>query len=66
MAGYAWAALLTGAVLGHYVVSLLAILIAIFLGHRLNRGMGRARFLVYIHVALVVIGAALAAQGLGG
>ena len=48
----------------HYVISLPVVIIAIVLGRLVNRHLADRRFLVYVHVGLVAIGAVLLIQAL--
>ena len=66
MAGYWAAGLWVPAVTSYYLTSLPVVLAAIFLGRVLNRRMDGRRFLVYVHVGLVVIGAVLLIQAAWG
>src|SRR3954468_1477612 len=62
MAGYWMAGLWVPAVTRYYLMSLPAVLAAIALGRVLNRRMDGRRFLLYVHVGLVVIGGMLLIQ----
>ena len=62
MVGYWVAGLWVPAVTRYYLTSLPVVLAAIFLGRVLNRRMDGRRFLLYVHVGLVVIGAVLLIQ----
>jgi uncharacterized membrane protein YfcA len=64
MAGYTIAGLWTPAVTRHYLLSLPAVVVAIFVGRALNRRMHGARFARYVHAGLILIGATLLVQGL--
>jgi uncharacterized protein len=66
MGGYWLAGLWTPAVSRYYLVSLPAVMVAIFLGRFINRRMHGPSFLVYVHVGLTAIGAMLLVQALGG
>ena len=66
MIGY-WAAGLWTPVVTHYhLLSLPAVLVAIYAGRFLNRRMHGPQFLLYIHAGLVAIGATLLVQALRG
>jgi uncharacterized membrane protein YfcA len=62
MAGYFIAGLWTPPVSRFFLVSLPGIILASFLGRRINRRMGAGRFLIYVHVGLILIGAVLLLQ----
>ena len=62
MAGYWVAGLWVPAVTRYYLMSLPVVLAATVLGRVLNRRMDERRFLVYVHVGLMVIGAMLLIQ----
>jgi uncharacterized membrane protein YfcA len=62
MAGYWAAGLWVPAVTRYYLASLPAVLASTFLGRVLNRRMDERRFLLFIHVGLVVIGSVLLIQ----
>lgn len=62
MAGYWLAGLWVTAVTQYYVLSLPVAVAAIVLGSRLNRRMSPRSFLVYLHVALILIGITLFIQ----
>jgi hypothetical protein len=62
MAGYLIAGLWTPAVTRFYLISLPGVILASFLGRSINRRMGAGRFLVYVHLGLVLIGAVLLLQ----
>ena len=62
MAGYWTAGLWTSAVNRYYLLSLPAALVAIFLGRAINRRLEAHRFLLYIHLGLIAIGAMLLVQ----
>jgi uncharacterized membrane protein YfcA len=64
MAGYTIAGLWTPTVTRHYLLSLPAVVVAIFVGRALNRRMHGARFARYVHAGLILIGATLLVQGL--
>jgi uncharacterized membrane protein YfcA len=66
MAGYFVAGLWTPAVSRFYLVSLPGVILASFLGRSINRRMHSARFLIYVHVGLVLIGAVLLLQAWRG
>jgi uncharacterized protein len=62
MAGYWLAGLWASTVTRYYLLSLPLVLAAIFLGRIVNQRLKRERFLVYVHVGLVVVGATLLIQ----
>jgi uncharacterized protein len=62
MYGYWLAGLWTPSVSGFYLVSLPAVIFAIFLGRAINRRMSGREFLFFVHVGLIVIGAILLMQ----
>lgn len=62
MAGYWTAGLWTSAVNRYYLLSLPAALVAIFLGRAINRRLEAHRFLLYVHLGLIAIGAMLLVQ----
>jgi uncharacterized membrane protein YfcA len=64
MAGYTVAGMWTLAVTRYYLLSLIAVVPAIFLGRFINRRLRGEAFLHYVYVALAVIGAALLGQAL--
>jgi uncharacterized membrane protein YfcA len=64
MCGYWLAGLWTPAVNKLYLLSLPAVLAATLLGRLINRRMNAATFLVYIHFALMIVGAILLGQAL--
>lgn len=64
MAGYSLAGLWTSEVTHYYLVSLPAMLLAIFVGRAINRRMHGPRFLLYVHAGLTVIGVTLLVQAL--
>lgn len=64
MVGYWCSGLWTAAVNRYYVVCLPVVVGATLLGRVLNRRMHGPRFLIYIHVGLIVIGSILLAQGI--
>ena len=66
MGGYWLAGLWTPAVNRFYLISLPGVLMAIFLGRAINQRMRDHRFIIYIHLALTVIGAVLLLRALGG
>jgi uncharacterized membrane protein YfcA len=66
MAGYWVAGLWVPAVTRYFLTSLPVVLAATFLGRVLNRWMDEGRFLLYVHVGLVVIGAVLLIQSVWG
>lgn len=64
--GYWFAGLWTAPVSRYYLASLPGMLIAILAGRLINRRMHGPRFLVYIHIGLVVIGVMLLMQAMRG
>jgi len=66
MAGYWLAGLWVPAVTRYYLLSLALVLPAILLGRVVNHRMRGDAFLKYVHVGLVLIGAALLAQAIRG
>ncbi|MEO8098226.1 MAG: sulfite exporter TauE/SafE family protein [Acidobacteriota bacterium] len=66
MAGYRAAGLWTPVVNHLYVISLPGVLIAILLGHGINRRLDARRFLTYVHAGLIVIGVVLLTQAAFG
>ena len=66
LGGYWLAGLWTPAVNHYYLISLPAVLVAIFLGRAINTRLNARRFLSYIHAGLIVIGIILLAQALLG
>jgi uncharacterized membrane protein YfcA len=64
MVGYWIAGLWTPTVTHYYLLSLLPVVAAVFVGRFLNRRMPGPRFLRYIHASLTVIGATLLLQAL--
>lgn len=66
MAGYWMAGLWTPVVNRYYVASLPVVLVAVVTGRAINRRMHGPRFLLFIHVGLIVIGAILLVQALKG
>jgi uncharacterized protein len=62
MAGYWLAGLWVPTVTRYYLLSLPLVLAAIFLGRLVNQRLKGERFLVYVHVGLVVVGATLLIQ----
>lgn len=66
MAGYWLAGLWTPVVNRYYVASLPVVLVAVLIGRAINRRMHGPRFLLLIHVGLIVIGAILLVQTLKG
>ncbi len=66
MVGYWFTGLWTHAVTRYYLASLPAVVIAVVLGRALNRRMHGARFLLYIHVGLTIVGAMLLLQAFRG
>ncbi|KRE90998.1 permease [Frateuria sp. Soil773] len=66
MAGYWFAGLWNPAVTHYYLVSLPAVLAAIFLGRLANGRMDARSFLRYVHLGLIAVGVLLLAQSIGG
>jgi uncharacterized membrane protein YfcA len=66
MAGYGLAGLWRPAVNRYYLLSLPPALLAILLGRAINRRLRGRSFLVYVHVGLIVVGAALLLQAAFG
>jgi uncharacterized membrane protein YfcA len=66
MGGYAYLGLWTQAVTRYFLMSLPAVLVAILIGRVLNRRMHGARFLLYVHAGLVLIGGMLLVQAVKG
>ncbi|MGC8643703.1 MAG: sulfite exporter TauE/SafE family protein [Isosphaeraceae bacterium] len=66
MAGYWIAGLWVPAVTRYYLASLPLVLVAIALGRFLTRRMDGERYLLYVHLTLVVIGATLLVQSVWG
>jgi len=66
MTGYWLAGLWTSEVSHYYLMSLPAILVAIFVGRAINRRMDGPRFLLYVHLGLAIIGVMLLVQALRG
>jgi hypothetical protein len=66
MVGYWVAGLWVPAVTRYYLTSLPVVLAATALGRVLNRRMDGRRFLVYVHVRLVVIGGMLLIRSVWG
>ena len=66
MGGYWLSGLWTPAVNRFYLVSLPGVLVAIFLGRAINRRMHDRRFISYVHVGLIVIGAILLIKAVAG
>jgi uncharacterized membrane protein YfcA len=66
MVGYWVAGLWVPAVTRYYLLSLPVVLVTTALGRVLNRRMDGRRFLVYVHVGLVVIGGILLIQAVWG
>jgi uncharacterized membrane protein YfcA len=64
MAGYWLAGLWVAAVTRYFLISLPAAIAAIFLGRAINQRMAGHRFLILVHVGLVLVGAALLCQAL--
>ncbi|HWF85973.1 MAG TPA: hypothetical protein VG222_14035, partial [Vicinamibacterales bacterium] len=61
-AGYWFAGLWVPAVTHYYVVSLIAVLPAVFLGRVVNHRLRGDTFLRYVHAGLIAIGALLLMQ----
>ena len=66
MGGYWIAGLWVSAVTRYYLMSLPVVLVAIVLGRGLNQRLDGKRFIVYVHVGLVVIGGLLLIQSASG
>lgn len=66
MGGYWLGGLWTTRVSRYYLISLPVILLAVVLGRFLNRRLNGRRFLIYAHVALALLGAALVWQAWRG
>lgn len=64
MAGYWLTDLWTPSVTEYYLASLPAILAAIFLGRVIHRRLHDQRYLLYIHIGLIVVGLILLAQAI--
>lgn len=64
LAGYAVTGLWTATVTRHYLLSLPAVLIAVFLGRAVNQRLSAGAFIAYVHVGLIAVGALLLAQSL--
>ena len=64
MGGYWLGGLWTPAVNRFYLVSLPGVLVAIFLGRAINRRLHDRRFISYVHIGLIVIGAILLIKAL--
>jgi uncharacterized membrane protein YfcA len=64
MAGYGATGLWTPAVSRFYLLSLPAVVVAVFLGRIINRRMHPVKFIYYVHAGLIVIGAVLLVQTL--
>lgn len=62
--GHGLSGLWTQQVFKHYLIALPAVLIAIFLGSRLNRAIPKGRFDRYIHLLLIAIGIFLLLQSI--
>jgi hypothetical protein len=62
--GHGISGLWTQQVFRHYLIALPAVLIAIFLGSRLNRAIPKGRFDRYIHLLLMAIGIFLFVQSI--
>ncbi|HET6528632.1 MAG TPA: sulfite exporter TauE/SafE family protein [Balneolaceae bacterium] len=56
MAGYWFTGLWTPVVTHYYLLALPGVILAIFAGRLINRRMNGGRFLIYVHVALVLVG----------
>jgi len=66
MIGYWLAGLWTREVTRYYVLSLVVVVPAIFLGRALNRRMHNYAFLKFVHAGLILIGATLLVQAMRG
>jgi uncharacterized membrane protein YfcA len=66
MAGYSLSGFWTPEVNHFYLISLPGVVIAVFLGRRLNRRMHVPQFVSYVYVGLVTIGVALLLQAIVG
>lgn len=66
MAGYWLAGLWTPAVNHFYFVSLPGVLLAVFLGRALNQRLHDRRFISYVHLGLILIGATLLMKAYAG
>jgi uncharacterized membrane protein YfcA len=66
MAGYAAANLWVEAVTSYYLLSLPGAVVAVLLGRALNRRLKGRSFVLAVHAALLLIGAALLAQAVWG
>ncbi|HET6569246.1 MAG TPA: sulfite exporter TauE/SafE family protein [Rhodothermales bacterium] len=66
MCGYALTGLWTPDVTRYYLLALLPVFIAIFLGRALNQRLEARTFLRYVHLGLIVIGAILLLQSISG
>jgi uncharacterized protein len=64
MGGYWLAGLWTPAVTRDYLISLPAIVAAIFLGRAVNQRMSGRSFLIYVHIGLIVVGIILLCQSI--
>lgn len=64
LCGYWLAGLWTPAVSRFYLLSLPLVVVATFLGRGINARIGAHRFLLYVHVGLIAIGAVLLSQAL--
>jgi uncharacterized membrane protein YfcA len=62
MAGYMVAGLWTPVVTRYYVLSLPAVVAAVFVGRFINRRIDGPRFVLYVHAGLIIIGATLLLQ----
>jgi uncharacterized membrane protein YfcA len=62
--GYWAAGLWTPAVTRYYAISLPAVVLAVAISRWINRRLDGVRFLVYVHVFLIVVGATLVVQSL--
>lgn len=62
MWGYSVAGLWTPAVSRFYLLSLPFVILATFIGRVINRRIGPQRFLLYVHIGLIVIGLVLLSQ----
>ena len=66
MGGYWLGGLWTPAVNRFYLISLPGVLVAIFLGRAINRRIHNRRFISYVHLGLIVIGAILLIRAVFG
>jgi hypothetical protein len=59
MGGYWFAGLWTQTVTSHFIKTLPAVVIAVFLGRAVNRRLSGRSFIVYVHVSLLIVGSIL-------